>query len=140
MAVPALSDLFEYDQNVVAGYASYGFGLGEKYSFKLGSRYEQTFIDADFRSNDTTLVDNYFNFIPNVMVARDLGENQKLKLSYTRRIQRPLIFYLNPFINTSDPRNIFYGNPELDPELTDALGETIKTEYQVHSFVLGLRF
>ena len=32
----------------------------------------------------------------------------------------------------------FFGT--LDPELTDALGETIETEYQVHSFQLGLRF
>lgn len=118
--VPARSDLFEYDQNVLAGYVSYGFGLGKKYSFKVGSRYEHTFINADFRSTATQFSTDYPSFIPNMMVARDLGENQKLKLSYTRRIQRPLIFYLNPYVNTSDPRNISYGNPNLDPELTDA--------------------
>lgn len=120
MRRPERSDLFEYDQNVVSGYASYGFKLGEKYSFKLGSRYEQTYINADFRSTNTQFTTDYGNFIPNLMVARDLKENQKLKLSYTRRIQRPLIFYLNPFVNTSDPLNISYGNPNLDPELTDA--------------------
>jgi outer membrane receptor protein involved in Fe transport len=117
---PSRSDLFEYDQNVVAGYVSYGFSLGKKYSFKVGSRYEHTFINADFRSTETRFTTDYKNFIPNVMVSRDLKENQKLKISYNRRIQRPLIFYLNPYVNTSDPLNISYGNPNLDPELTDA--------------------
>ncbi len=130
VSVPARSDLFEYDQNVVSGYASYGFGLGKKYTFKLGSRYEYTFIDADFRTNRTAFTTDYGSYIPNVMVARDLGENKKLKLSFTRRIQRPLIFYLNPFVNTADPRNIAYGNPNLDPELTNAYELGYNTFYK----------
>jgi outer membrane receptor protein involved in Fe transport len=117
---PDRSDLFEYDQNVAAAYASYGFKLGKKYNFKLGGRYEHTFINADFSSTETKFATDYHNFIPNLMAAYDLKENQKLKISYTRRIQRPLIFYLNPFVNTSDPLNISYGNPNLEPELTDA--------------------
>lgn len=128
--VPARSDRFEYDQNVVSGYVSYGFNLGKAYTFKLGSRYEYTFINADFQTTGTKFDPSYDNFIPNVMVARDLGENQKLKLSYTRRIQRPLIFYLNPFVNTADPRNIAYGNPNLDPELTDAYELGYNTFYK----------
>jgi ferric enterobactin receptor len=31
------------------------------------------------------------------------------------------MFYLNPYINYNDPTNISYGNPELQPELTESL-------------------
>lgn len=43
-----------------------------------------------------------------------------LRLAYSRRITRPYIDYLNPFVDRSNPQNITYGNPDLRPELTDA--------------------
>ena len=47
---------------------------------------------------------------------KKLSDNQTLKLSYSRRIERPNYGDLNPFINTSDPKNISSGNPYLVPE------------------------
>ena len=40
---------------------------------------------------------------------------QQLRLGYNMRIQRPGIWYLNPYVNNADPQNIF-GNPNLDSE------------------------
>jgi outer membrane receptor protein involved in Fe transport len=40
-----------------------------------------------------------------------------LKLSYSKRIERPDYRDLNPFINTTDPYNITTGNPYLQPEI-----------------------
>jgi outer membrane receptor protein involved in Fe transport len=44
-----------------------------------------------------------------------------IKLSYSKRIERPDYGDLNPFINTSDPKNITAGNPYLLPELGDRI-------------------
>jgi outer membrane receptor protein involved in Fe transport len=114
---PDRSNVFNYDQDVVAGYATYAFNW-HKMGFKLGGRYEQTAILANFQSLDTSFAQGYGNFIPNVTLSRDLTKSQKLRLAYTQRIQRPQIYFLNPFVNYSDTLNLFYGNPTLDPELT----------------------
>ena len=48
---------------------------------------------------------------------KKLGDNQTLKLSYSKRIERPEYGDLNPFINTSDPKTYTSGNPYLIPEI-----------------------
>jgi outer membrane receptor protein involved in Fe transport len=45
-----------------------------------------------------------------------MNMKNSLQLSYSKRIQRPGIWYLNPYIDNLDPKNISYGNPKLNPE------------------------
>jgi len=123
---PDRSNAFHYDQDVVAGYATYAFKW-QRVSFKLGGRYEQTYISANFQSSDTAFTQVYGNFIPSVTLSRDLTKSQKMRFSYTQRIQRPQIYFLNPFVNYSDTLNLFYGNPTLDPELTHSFELTYST-------------
>lgn len=117
---PGRSDVFSYNQNVIASYATYSFSLKKKYNFKLGSRYEHTWIDGDFISSGTTVKQDYDNLIPSAAISRSLKNNQTIKLNYSRRIQRPQLYYLNPFVNNQDTFNIRTGNPHLDAELTNA--------------------
>jgi len=120
VGIPSRSNEFRYDQDVYAGYATYGFAVGKKVSFKLGGRAEYTRINGDFITNDVSVQRNYVNLVPNVLGAWDAGKGRKLRLSYTQRIARPSIGYLNPYINTSDRRNVSSGNPLVDAELTHA--------------------
>ena len=50
-----------------------------------------------------------------------------MKVAYSRRIQRPSLFFINPFRNTTDFANLVVGNPRLDPELTDQYELTYNT-------------
>jgi outer membrane receptor protein involved in Fe transport len=120
--VPARSNEFDYQQNVYAGYLSYGFSLKPGYSFKAGTRVEHTRVFGDFANTTTTVRQQYTNVIPNVLVTRDFGADkaQKVKLGYTRRIQRPDIWLLNPYLNVNNGRQASSGNPTLRAELTDA--------------------
>ncbi|MBO0359720.1 TonB-dependent receptor [Hymenobacter sp. BT186] len=120
--VPARSNEFNYQQNVYAGYLSYGFTLNKVYSFKAGTRVEHTRVFGDFANTTTTVRQQYTNVIPNVLVTRDFGADkaQKIKLGYTRRIQRPDIWLLNPYLNVNNGRQASSGNPTLRAELTDA--------------------
>lgn len=121
------SNEFRYDQDVYAGYASYGFGVGRKWTFKGGLRLEHTRVSGDFRSTGTALRTHYTNLAPNLQAAWTLTPDHTLKLSYSRRIQRPGMWFLNPYINTADRRNVTAGNPALAAELTDAYELTYTT-------------
>ncbi len=48
-----LSNEFNYEQNVTAGYLSYTLGFLKDYTLKTGLRYEYTTINADFKTEQT---------------------------------------------------------------------------------------
>lgn len=122
----ALSNNFNYRQNIHAFYTTYNWRKGN-WSLKTGVRIEKTTDDANFKSSGTIVSRNYFNFIPNVMLSRKLKNANTLRLSYMRRLERPGLYYLNPYIDVTDPRNITYGNPTLQP----AIGHTFNFSYNV---------
>ncbi|WP_210520756.1 TonB-dependent receptor domain-containing protein [Hymenobacter terricola] len=112
---------FSYDQSVQAAYATYSFAPSKKLHLSLGGRVERTSLTASFRTNGSDIPPHsYTTPLPNGNVQYSFSDNNSLRLAYSRRITRPYIDYLNPFVNRSDPQNISYGNPDLDPELTDS--------------------
>ena len=116
----ARTDNFIYNQDVFAGYASFNIQLNEKYGMIAGARYEYTAISGDFDANETTFSNDYSNFLPSVIFSRTINDFSAVRLSYTKRIQRPSLYYVNPFVQNQDPLNISQGNPEILPEITDA--------------------
>jgi hypothetical protein len=103
---------FDYRQDILAGYTSFGFKKGD-WGLRVGARLEETVIKANFESSATTANQDYFNLIPSIALSRKLKKMKTIKGAYTQRIQRPGLWYLNPYVNRIDPRNIFYGNPNL---------------------------
>ena len=123
---------FSYAQDVQAAYATYSFGLGQKLTSSLGSRLERTALNADFRVNGTgPFGRSYLTLLPNGSARYAFSDATSLRLAYSRRITRPFIDYLNPFVDRSDAKNISFGNPGLAPELTDSYelsyNTTVKT-------------
>jgi outer membrane receptor protein involved in Fe transport len=127
------SGALNYKQNVAAGYLSYTLSTKNKYTFKLGTRYEYTGITADMGENKPIDIPAYGNLVPSINVSKALSGGTTLKAAYNRRIQRPGIQQLNPNVNLSNPQSISTGNPALSPELTDnfelALSTNIKKTY-----------
>jgi hypothetical protein len=108
----------DYDQHVIGLYAGYVLKF-KKIIIKTGLRAEGTINDGYFKSvKDTTFTNRMFNLIPYLTLSKELEKGQNIKLSYTQRLSRPRIWYLNPYVNDSDPLNISYGNPDLDAEVS----------------------
>ena len=64
---------------------------------------------------------SYFNVVPNLTLSYQIDMAQQIRVGYNMRIRRPSIWNLNPYVNTTDPENISYGNPNLDPEKSNRL-------------------
>lgn len=108
----------DYDQHIIGAYGGYVLKL-KKFSFKSGLRAEATINDGTFKSKtDTSFTNKMFNLVPYITLSQTLKKGQNIKLSYTQRLSRPSIYYLNPYVNDADPLNISFGNPDLDAEVS----------------------
>ena len=116
------SNVFDYNQDVYAGYVSVRSKLSEKWNAITGLRYEHTQINGSLETPDPgqePFKNDYGNLLPSIILQYKFNQTSSLKAAYTRRIRRPSLRYINPFVQASDARNISTGNPELLPELTD---------------------
>ena len=135
----SLSNTMNYNQQVVAIYAELEFPVKDWVEVKLGGRFEQTKVDALFSKATQTVNPNYNNFVPSIFFKRKIGEDNSIKLSYSQRINRPGTEELNPYINTTDPKNMTQGNPYLLPENGERIELTYSQEIkEIGSFMLSL--
>jgi outer membrane receptor protein involved in Fe transport len=124
------SNLYDYNQNVVAGYSVATLTLPKGYSLIAGARVENTDIKGDPTSGINQLnllpfTQNYTTFIPSFTIQKALTTTSTLKLSYSKRIQRPSLTYLNPFVNKANFQSQTEGNPRLAPEIS----QTVELNY-----------
>lgn len=110
-----LSNRFKYTDQVYAGYATYSMEW-KKFSFQAGLRAEQTFQLGEQKTMNQDFTNDYFSLFPSAHTSYSLPKENKLQISYSRRINRPSIHSMNPFIDASDPLTLHTGNPYLKPE------------------------
>ncbi|KIA88876.1 TonB-dependent receptor [Kaistella jeonii] len=107
-----------YNENIFAGYAQFKSKISN-FGYQLGLRAENTDINVNFkRISDAVQINvnkNYLKFFPSVFLSYDLNKNNQLLLNYSRRINRPRSFFLIPFMSYNNNRNLFSGNPDLNP-------------------------
>ncbi|MDR0364060.1 MAG: TonB-dependent receptor [Bacteroidales bacterium] len=126
---------FIYDENIFALYAQFGSKFG-KFSYQVGLRGEYAEMKGDspsqgddisnstFNSLDihpANFSSDYFELYPTAFIMYQIKETDELKLNYTRRVNRPGPWNLNPYQNVIDTMNISIGNPKLKPEFINAL-------------------
>ena len=122
------TNLFRYNQDVTAGYASFTAGLSKTINMITGARWENTYISGKFADGALApFSNNYSNLLPNISFSKTLPKYRTIKLGYSKRIQRPSLQFINPFQDAQDSRNITQGNPTLRPELTDQLELALTT-------------
>ncbi len=114
------SNTLEYVENVNALYTQYGSKLN-KFSYFFGIRFEDSNIQVNSLSENDYNTKKYNNLFPSATFNYEFSESSSVSLSYSKRINRPRGRFLNPVSSLSSNINIFQGNPDLDPSLTDAI-------------------
>jgi len=88
--------------------------------YNVGARVEYTDILTELVETNQRNPRDYANFFPSFSMKYNLPKDNSIQFSYSRRIRRPSFNDLNPFFTYNDPRNLYQGNPNLNPELTDS--------------------
>ncbi len=111
---------YRHQNDIIAAYLGYGLNW-KKLSGRLGVRYEHTIEDVKYllgRGDDFRK--NYDDVVPSVSLGWKVTDLSNLRLGYNMRIYRPGIWYLNPYLDDSNPANMSQGNSELKSEHSHA--------------------
>lgn len=139
---PEYYNKFNYRQDIQALYASVGGRFGD-FNFQGGLRGEYWHLetkslgymqdDKDVKAYTT----DKFALFPSAFVSYSLPQGNELQVNYTRRIQRPWGGQLNSFVNISDPTNISYGNPYLQPQYSNSFELNYIKTWDMHMLSLS---
>ena len=136
---PLYTNHFKYTENIYAGYlqTSYKFGM---FTAQVGLRVEASDVRTHLEETNSGSNNFYVDFFPSVHTTFQVDSKNSLQLSYSRRINRPGVWMLNPFHSYTDARNFRAGNPDLKPEYTDAYEGGYLLNTNKFNFYSGLYF
>lgn len=116
--VDKFSNTLEYKENINALYTQYGFKKN-KFSYLFGLRWEDTNIEVNLLDTNAFNTKKYNNFFPSAFISYEISDQSNLTTSYSKRLSRPRGRFMDPSVNYASNVNIFQGNPDLDPSLTN---------------------
>lgn len=116
----AISNRFVYKDQIHAGYLIYAKSFN-KVDFSAGVRGEYTLVDTYLENTQESNKQRYFNFFPSFQGLYKFSDTQDFKVTYSRRIDRPTAWRLNPFPDITDSLSVRRGNPNLQPEMIHSL-------------------
>ncbi len=118
------TNTFDYQQNIQAAYGIVQQSFGP-FATQVGLRYEQARTTFDLTTTNDRYENDYNNFFPSAFLTWELSRSEtgwkQIKFSYSKRVNRPRIWSLNPFNDDLDPYSRREGNPYLEPEYTHAM-------------------
>ncbi len=116
---PEFSHETEYRRTIHSLYAMYG-GVWGALGYQAGLRGELTDREMELLETGERFAVQREDLYPSAHLSYDLPRNIQLMASYSRRIDRPRSWYLEPFETWIDAYNVRRGNPALEPELIDS--------------------
>ena len=112
----ANSSHYKHTNDIFAGYMGYGVKWN-LLSGRLGLRYEHTLQDVKYRlGRGEDFRKNFDDLVPSASFGVRVSDYVNFSLAYNMRIFRPGIWYLNPYIDDSNPASISQGNSDLVSE------------------------
>jgi len=128
-----------YDRSIHAGYSLVKGDL-RNLSYQLGFRGEYTFRDIRIKGRDGSTRINRWDYFPTLHFSYQLPNNHQFMASYTRRIDRPHGWFMEPFLTWEDAYNVRKGNPGLEPEYINSYELGYQRSFNNNSFSAELYY
>jgi outer membrane receptor protein involved in Fe transport len=118
-ADPLFTSRFLSDQVLSAAYVDYQHPLG-KWLVEGGLRVENLTTTIGAARGALASAASDLEWSPSLFLSRELTPHQKIKLTYSRRVDRPAPNQLTAVPIQIDAQDLFVGNPSLHPARTDS--------------------
>jgi len=117
------SNDFTFNEFINAAYLIYSNTFWNKLKIQVGLRGEWANTISKLVVGDSiqTYTPNYPGLFPTLHVQYEFNTQHAIQLSFSRRVTRPSIWQLNPFLDYSDKQNLRQGNPNLTPEYVNSI-------------------
>ncbi|MFH6999492.1 TonB-dependent receptor domain-containing protein [Flavobacterium sp. FlaQc-57] len=135
---PLASNGFKYNEQINAAYGMLNSFIGEKenpkWKYNLGLRAEQVSNNGKTQNNSDNFSNHYLKLFPSASLQMNLASDEFVKIGYSKRINRPDLDDLNPFIDITDALNPHGGNPYLKPEIIHIAEMSYNKDWSKYSF------
>jgi hypothetical protein len=111
---------FDYRENINAGYLTLSGKFGPL-GLQGGVRAERADTRFSLPLSGDSYENDYASIFPNANISLEVGDGKQLRLSYSKRVDRPWPWILNPINPSTDPLNRSVGNPFLKPRYTHSV-------------------
>ena len=135
---PLASNLFIFREQIHAAYVQFKSCIGDeetsKFKYDFGLRLEKVYNENQPTTTTLGFNRNYFNYFPTANAAYYFKPSDFIKINISKRINRPNLEQLNPFVDITDALNTHSGNSNLKPEIVSAFEIGYNKETKKYSF------
>ena len=123
---------FYFQRGINSIYAILADNIG-RFDYQLGLRgeHDHTVLRSSIRGADRTK--NSVDFFPSVHLGYMLPREHHVTASYSRRITRPQLFYMEPYITYRDYYSAEIGNPDIRSEYINSFELNYKKNIGQHT-------
>jgi len=127
----ATFDDFYYKETTTAAYASATKDFNKKWSAQAGLRFENLYLSGNSITLNQQNSATYNELFPTGYLLFNATADESISLTYSRRIEKPYFFYLNPYRTYIDDYTYSSGNPYLLPSFSNniELSQTYKNNF-----------
>jgi outer membrane receptor protein involved in Fe transport len=93
----------------------------ERLSLGAGLEVQRSQLDGRVLDRDEDVGSGYTHLLPSANVGWQFRQGMNLDARYRTSTREPSMTELSPFVDNSDPLNVFVGNPDLTPEYRHTL-------------------
>lgn len=90
--------------------------VAEPFMLNVGVVVQQANLAGTIRNAEDVVDRRFTRLLPSLTARYDFSQSRHLEFEYTAATREPSMRDLQPFVDNSDPLNLYVGNPDLRPE------------------------